>query len=345
MSGPPGTPFDPDRPGDPTHGPPPGTRPDPGTPGTDPGMPGKDPGGERPKDPPNVPDPPRVPKLPTPEEIRDCLCRCIPIPCEAMLGAAKALLLIGIALGYVTLMLAPPDWWARALFQAAVQGSSDAARLARVTGAAGVGGASGGAPVAGAVGAGAGGAVGSAASPVGTVVGAAGGGAAAGAAGGAAAGSGAAGTALGAELADLGFWRTLEVVVRVTDALIVWLGMAILLLSQIVLLLAVFLFVVWFVCCTKGDWCRLIGNLCWVLEAALIVVLPLIGTILGFGLGLFMVFEVPAASRAGLPFLMSLFGGLLLGTIIYGVLRWLRDTRRCPVLVLWQWPWTEERVP
>lgn len=344
MSGMPGTPFDPGRPGDPTHGTPPGTRPDPGTPGTDPGMPGKDPGEGQPKDPPGS-FRPGVPRFPTPEEIRRCLCECVPISCEAMLGAAKALLLIGIALGYITLMLAPPDWWARALFQAAVQGSSDAARLARVTGAAGVGGAAGGAPVSGAIGAGAGGAGGAAVGgPVGAGVGAAGGGVAAGATGAAASGSSAASSALSAEVADLGFWRTLEVVVRVTDALIVWLGMAILLLSQIVLLVALFLFVVWFVCCAKGDWCRLIGNLCWVLEAALIVVLPMIGTVLGFGLALFMFFEVPAASRAGLPFLMSLFGGLLLGTIIYGVLRWLRDRQRCPVLALWQWPWTEERV-
>lgn len=308
-------------------------------------MPGKDPGGGPPKDPPGIPEPPRIPKLPSPEEIRDCLCRCIPLSCEAMLGAAKALLLIAIALGYVTLMLAPPDWWARSMVQVIIQGSSDAARIARVTSAAGTGGAAGGAPVsaiAGAAGGGAGGAA--VGGPVGAGVGAAGGGTVAGTAGAASGASGAASAVLSSELADRGFWRTLEAVVRITDALIMYVGMAILLLGQVVLLLAVFLFLVWFVCCARGDSCRLIANLCWVLEAALIVVLPVIGTVLGFGLALFMLFEVPAASRAGLPFLMSLFGGLVFGTIIYGMLRWLRDRRRCAVLILWQWPWTEERA-
>lgn len=333
MSGTRGTPLDPPRPDDGTPVGPPDI-PDIPTPGRD-----TPDGGGGGKDPPPEIRPPRI------EIIRACLCKRVPLSCEAMLGAAKALLLAAIGLGYVTLMMAPPDWWPRALFQAAVQGSSDAARLARVTGAAGAGGASGGAVAPGVIGGGAGGVGGaSVAGPVGAGVGAAGGaaaGAGAGAAGGA---SGAASAALAAELGDTAFWRTLEVIVRVTDALIMWIGMALLLLVQVVVLLALLLFLVWFVCCAKADWCRLIANLCWVLEAAIFVVLPAIGTVLGFLLGLFMIFEVPAASRAGLPFLMSLFGGFILGTMIYGVLRWLRDRRRCPVLVLWQWPWTEERV-
>ena len=35
-------------------------------------------------------------------------------------------------------------------------------------------------------------------------------------------------------------------------------------------------------------------------------------------------------------------GGVLIATVCYGLVRWLRDRGRCPVLVLWQWPWTEK---
>lgn len=306
-----------------------------GTPGD--GKPGGDPpggglpGGDGPVRPPSF----RIP----------CLCALLPVGCSTLLGAWKALLLLALGLWYAALVLAPPDWGLRTAVCIITDEALKAGRTLQVGSTAGLGGAAGGAGAGAAVGGLGGGAAGTAVAPgPGTAAGAAGGAGAGGTAGGIGAGASASGTALAGEAAVQSIDRTLRGIVGLVDGVGALLGMLVHLLAEILGLVALAILLAWFVCCARGDACRLIANLCWVLEAALVVLLPLLGAGLGFLLWAWTWLPTPACARVGTQWFIELGGGLLLGTLLYGGLRWLRDRRRCPVLVLWQWPWTE-RTP
>ncbi|TAJ32741.1 MAG: hypothetical protein EPO67_10095 [Reyranella sp.] len=136
--------------------------------------------------------------------------------------------------------------------------------------------------------------------------------------------------------------RTIDGIIGLIDGVVALVGMFLRLLAELVSLFACGIMIVWFICCARGDRCRLISNLAWVLEAIIVVALPIGGSIVGLLLWGFSYLPHVACARAGTQWFLELAGHLLLATIIYGIVRWLRDRNRCPVLVLWQWPWTEK---
>lgn len=310
----------------------------PGIPGVPTG-PGPDPGpgpGPTPGGPVRWPFPPFNFGIP-------CLCALLPFSCTTLLGAWKALLILAIGLWYVCLVLVPPDWGVRTAWCIITDEGLKAVRLGRVTATSGVGGASGGATTSGVAGAVGGGAAGTAVAPgPGTAAGGAGGGAVGAGVGGVGGGGGAATTAATGEIVDQQIGRTIRGIIGLIDGMVALAGMFLRILAELVSLVAFAIMVVWFICCARGDKCRLIANLAWVLEALIVVAMPIGGAIVGLLLWMFTFLPHVACARAGTQWFIDLAGGVLIATVCYGLVRWLRDRGRCPVLVLWQWPWTEK---
>lgn len=339
----PGTPGIPDAAGAPGL---PGTPGGPGVSGTPggPDVPGK-PGGPGSNGTP-VPVPPGTPNFPVPDPklpggngkpgkaLIPCLCALLPASCSQLLGAWKSLLLLGIGLLYCAIALFPPDWGPRTVLCILTDEVLNAERLVRVTATSGGGAVATAAPVGGAAGGGGGAVLGG---PVGAAVGAA----VTAAVNAVASGTGGAIGGGGGEISDQQALRIVRGAIGLADGIVVLFGEFLRILAEIVLTVALAILLAWFICCARGDLCRLISNLAWVLEAAIIIVVPVLGMVVG-GVLLVLTFLPPAAcARVGTQWFLNLAAGLLLGTIIYGFVRWRRDRGRCPILVLWQWPWTE----
>jgi hypothetical protein len=270
-----------------------------------------------------------------------CFCALMPWSCTTLLGLWKSLLLAALGLWYVALVLAPPDWGVRMAVCIIMDEALKAARVVRVTAAAPIG-AAPPAAVTTAVPAGATGAIaGTLGGPVGTVAGGAGGAGLGALIGGVASGLGSAATSAAGELAEGQFGRTLRAIFGLIDGMVAMFGWFLHMLAELTSIAALAFGIIWFICCARGDRCRLIANLAWVLEATINVMLPILGVGVGF-LAWLITFLPPAAcARVGTQWFLEVGGGLLLGTIVYGFVRWLRDRGHCPVLVLWQWPSTE----
>ena len=273
-----------------------------------------------------------------------CLCALLPFSCTTLLGAWKALMLLAIGVWYLSIVLFPPDWGVRTAWCIVTDEALKAGRLVGTTVASGAGGAAGGAATSGAAGAVGGGAAGTAVAPgPGTAVGAGGGGVVGAGVGGTGGGTGAATSAATTEASVQAIERTVRGIIGLADGVVALIGVVTRMLAELVSLVAFAILVIWLLCCARGDRCRLISNIAWVLEASTVVVIPTLGS--GVGLFLWGVEFLPqfACSRAGTQWFLSLLAGTLLNTIIYGFVRWLRDNGKCPVLVLWQWPWTEKQ--
>ena len=315
----------------------PGTPDVPGTPGV-PGVPG---GNGTP-----VPVPPGMPGDPFPfpnplggngkpgTGMIPCLCALIPASCTQLLGAWKSLLLLGIGLLFCAIALFPPDWGPRTVLCILTDEVLNAERVVRVTATSAAGSVTTTTPVGAAAG-GAGGAV--LGGPVGAAVGAAvtaAVNAIAGATGGAIGGA-------SGEISDQQALRVVRGAIGLADGIVVLFGVFLRILAEIVLTAALAILLAWFICCARGDWCRLISNLAWVLEAAIVVVVPVLGFVVGGFLWALTFLPPAACARVGTQWFLNIAAGLVLATVIYGFVRWRRDRGRCPVLVLWQWPWTE----
>jgi hypothetical protein len=273
-----------------------------------------------------------------------CLCALLPFDCTTLLGAWKALMLLAIGIWYASVVLFPPDWGLRSAWCIVTDEGLKAGRLVGTTASAGAGGAAGGAATTGAAGGVGGAGVGTAVAPgPGTAAGGVGGGAVGAGVGGTGGGTGSATTAATTEATVQTIDRTVRGIIGLADGIVALVGIFSRLLAELVSLAALAILILWLLCCARGDRCRLISNVAWVLEAATVVVIPTLGS--GVGLFLWAVAFLPqfACSRVGTQWFLSLLAGTLLTTIIYGVVRWLRDKGKCPVLVLWQWPWTEKQ--
>jgi hypothetical protein len=272
-----------------------------------------------------------------------CLCALLPFSCTALLGAWKALLLMAIGIWYTSVVLYPPDWGVRTLVCIILDEGLKAERVARTSTTSAAGGGTGGAVTPGVGGAAVGGTAGSVVPVAGTAAGAAGGGAAGAATGGTAGGAGAAATTTSGEVTEQTISRTVRGIIGLADGLVALVGTFTRLLAELVSIVAFIILVMWLLCCARGDRCRAISNVAWVLEAATVVMIPLLGIFVGWFLWLAAFLPEFACSRVGTQWFLSLLAGTVLNTIIYGFVRWLRDRGKCPVLVLWQWPWTEKQ--